>query len=185
YGEALLHQLRAGRPPVLARRRPESVPELVQQRLAVRVLRPVGDEQLVVRHDQVAPVDPLQPLERAAEPVAQLLLARQPDRLVLLDVVERPLGGAVEPDHGAFGQLVDLDRKSTRLNSSHVKISYAVFCLKKKKKGSSTVPSERQEMADQPSLLNRNSSKPAGMFFNWTISSFCPSGIWPSKNPSS
>src|SRR5690606_41039936 len=30
--------------------------------------------------------------------------------------------------------LAALDRKSTRLNSSHVKISYAVFCLKKKKK---------------------------------------------------
>src|SRR6266496_5999568 len=29
---------------------------------------------------------------------------------------------------------VQLDRKSTRLNSSHVEISYAVFCLKKKKK---------------------------------------------------
>src|SRR5690625_5423507 len=29
---------------------------------------------------------------------------------------------------------VDIDRKSTRLNSSHVAISYAVFCLKKKKK---------------------------------------------------
>src|SRR5690606_39846634 len=29
--------------------------------------------------------------------------------------------------------LVGEDRKSTRLNSSHVKISYAVFCLKKKK----------------------------------------------------
>src|SRR5690606_42120340 len=28
----------------------------------------------------------------------------------------------------------DIDRKSTRLNSSHVKISYAVFCLKKKNK---------------------------------------------------
>src|SRR5690606_41386886 len=28
-------------------------------------------------------------------------------------------------------RLVDLDRKSTRLNSSHVKISYAVSCLKK------------------------------------------------------
>src|SRR3989442_10301397 len=27
-----------------------------------------------------------------------------------------------------------VDRKSTRLNSSHVRISYAVFCLKKKKK---------------------------------------------------
>src|SRR5690606_41140888 len=30
--------------------------------------------------------------------------------------------------------LFYLDRKSTRLNSSHVKISYAVFCLKKKKR---------------------------------------------------
>src|SRR5690349_22954683 len=29
--------------------------------------------------------------------------------------------------------VVQLDRKSTRLNSSHVEISYAVFCLKKKK----------------------------------------------------
>src|SRR5437588_9562337 len=29
---------------------------------------------------------------------------------------------------------VDVDRKSTRLNSSHTVISYAVFCLKKKKK---------------------------------------------------
>src|SRR5690349_22467444 len=28
---------------------------------------------------------------------------------------------------------IDADRKSTRLNSSHVEISYAVFCLKKKK----------------------------------------------------
>src|SRR5258705_9224595 len=30
-------------------------------------------------------------------------------------------------------QLPDADRKSTRLNSSHLGISYAVFCLKKKK----------------------------------------------------
>src|SRR5438874_9843100 len=30
------------------------------------------------------------------------------------------------------------DRKSTRLNSSHVETSYAVFCLKKKKRGQST-----------------------------------------------
>src|SRR5207302_9251742 len=32
------------------------------------------------------------------------------------------------------------DRKSTRLNSSHVKISYAVFCLKKKKKKTELQP---------------------------------------------
>src|SRR5690349_23730901 len=30
-------------------------------------------------------------------------------------------------------KLPDLDRKSTRLNSSHVEISYAVFCLKKRR----------------------------------------------------
>src|SRR5437660_2155587 len=34
--------------------------------------------------------------------------------------------------------LAQLDRKSTRLNSSHVAISYAVFCLKKKKKHTKT-----------------------------------------------
>src|SRR3712207_7760436 len=31
-------------------------------------------------------------------------------------------------------RLAEVDRKSTRLNSSHANISYAVFCLKKKKK---------------------------------------------------
>src|SRR5690606_41432378 len=34
---------------------------------------------------------------------------------------------------GVEGVGTQVDRKSTRLNSSHVKISYAVFCLKKKK----------------------------------------------------
>src|SRR6266498_5562825 len=47
-----------------------------------------------------------------------------------------PRGGAGAaagraPAHGRAG-----DRKSTRLNSSHVRISYAVFCLKKKTKSS-------------------------------------------------
>src|SRR5438874_7275687 len=31
-------------------------------------------------------------------------------------------------------EILNIDRKSTRLNSSHVEISYAVFCLKKKKR---------------------------------------------------
>src|SRR5690606_41985595 len=35
---------------------------------------------------------------------------------------------------GLLGLMTPEDRKSTRLNSSHVKTSYAVFCLKKKKK---------------------------------------------------
>src|SRR3712207_8563660 len=40
-------------------------------------------------------------------------------------------------DHG--GRARNLDRKSTRLNSSHANISYAVFCLKKKKKTKLTI----------------------------------------------
>src|SRR5436309_5081198 len=39
-----------------------------------------------------------------------------------------------------MGSAVRTDRKSTRLNSSHVKISYAVFCLKKKNMVSAFVP---------------------------------------------
>src|SRR2546426_2504801 len=39
-----------------------------------------------------------------------------------------------ERQQGAQGAGHDRDRKSTRLNSSHLVISYAVFCLKKKKK---------------------------------------------------
>src|SRR3712207_6856074 len=37
------------------------------------------------------------------------------------------------PSGGALGGYLVEDRKSTRLNSSHANISYAVFCLKKKK----------------------------------------------------
>src|SRR5688572_32712200 len=36
-------------------------------------------------------------------------------------------------DANIAGQVIRQDRKSTRLNSSHSQISYAVFCLKKKK----------------------------------------------------
>src|SRR5215471_20117405 len=43
-------------------------------------------------------------------------------------------GQALRTGRGARGE----DRKSTRLNSSHVEISYAVFCLKKKKKSHRT-----------------------------------------------
>src|SRR5437660_5520481 len=37
------------------------------------------------------------------------------------------------------GIAIEVDRKSTRLNSSHVAISYAVFCLKKKKTSRATL----------------------------------------------
>src|SRR5256886_12269972 len=40
------------------------------------------------------------------------------------------------------GRVLLVDRKSTRLNSSHSQISYAVFCLKKKKKHSTPIQAE-------------------------------------------
>src|SRR5690349_23951652 len=49
----------------------------------------------------------------------------------------RAVGAAQADDAAVAGGVVvraGADRKSTRLNSSHVEISYAVFCLKKKKK---------------------------------------------------
>src|SRR4030043_914583 len=48
------------------------------------------------------------------------------------------------PRTRVFGQSGILDRKSTRLNSSHGYISYAVFCLKKKKKKNSRSLAERR-----------------------------------------
>src|SRR5438034_1754558 len=41
-----------------------------------------------------------------------------------------------------------LDRKSTRLNSSHTVISYAVFCLKKKKKNNMTSKNQTRTKTD-------------------------------------
>src|SRR3712207_8517461 len=52
--------------------------------------------------------------------------AAAPD--VLSDELMRALAG-LDPEERAL-----IDRKSTRLNSSHANISYAVFCLKKKKR---------------------------------------------------
>src|SRR3712207_7433000 len=46
----------------------------------------------------------------------------------------RAVGAAAAHDRRRPALVGRLDRKSTRLNSSHANISYAVFCLKKKKK---------------------------------------------------
>src|SRR5206468_8700023 len=47
---------------------------------------------------------------------------------------DQPLAGRPALVQAVIAVSVELDRKSTRLNSSHDQISYAVFCLKKKKK---------------------------------------------------
>src|SRR2546430_9307908 len=57
-----------------------------------------------------------------------------PGRVVPLGKVQRGVDPAGELAQAARRQQVRADRKSTRLNSSHSQISYAVFCLKKKKR---------------------------------------------------
>src|SRR3712207_8821621 len=68
------------------------------------------------------------------------LLRASAARAALLDGVAHAAGGLVAPEIEPYRQtdplarILGLDRKSTRLNSSHANISYAVFCLKKKNK---------------------------------------------------
>src|SRR3712207_8823972 len=59
---------------------------------------------------------------QVADPVHEPDQRRQPNHQVAKGFQDRLLDGGIEAD-----------RKSTRLNSSHANISYAVFCLKKKK----------------------------------------------------
>src|SRR3712207_7731244 len=63
---------------------------------------------------------------------AALVNARAMQAASLTASTADPEGGKVERD----AQRNPTDRKSTRLNSSHANISYAVFCLKKKTKRS-------------------------------------------------
>src|SRR3712207_6880625 len=68
-------------------------------------------------------------------PLWQLLGGRALEAVLLgeLRVLAREHLGEVDHDLALLPRRVVLDRKSTRLNSSHANISYAVFCLKKKK----------------------------------------------------
>src|SRR3712207_8713082 len=70
------------------------------------------------------PLEPIEPLDVG------------PHGLAL--AADQVIGIGAQAIHGALaavavGRGIRIDRKSTRLNSSHANISYAVFCLKKKK----------------------------------------------------
>src|SRR5439155_23199672 len=71
------------------------------------------------------------------DPVAILLAAREPGATAFATpgLPELRLEGLQSDEAKALlsARAPPLDRKSTRMNSSHVAISYAVFCLKKKK----------------------------------------------------
>src|SRR5688572_31876323 len=59
--------------------------------------------------------------------------------------VQRRISHGAADDHQFVPPCEIRDRKSTRLNSSHSQISYAVFCLKKKKKNQTRQLMTKQE----------------------------------------
>src|SRR3712207_9437755 len=69
-------------------------------------------------------------------PYTTLFRSRYPSRLQMIDYLEAYAAHfGIQPHFGRDVVAVKhVDRKSTRLNSSHANISYAVFCLKKKRK---------------------------------------------------
>src|SRR5690349_22989140 len=71
---------------------------------------------------------------------------------------ERPVAVAQQHEEDGQSDLLGqepasrTDRKSTRLNSSHVEISYAVFCLKKKKKKKKNKKKKKKEHRSQANI---------------------------------
>src|SRR5688572_30962974 len=128
----------------------EQLQAVHQPRPRHRIVHEAAGEELAARsvvHRQLA--------EHLARALRQAALHLSLDDLVIDDVA-RVVAGDVGDDFGGAGLGLDLhlgdvaavgksgaefvlvrdvegDRKSTRLNSSHSQISYAVFCLKKKK----------------------------------------------------
>src|SRR3712207_8748359 len=73
------------------------------------------------------PVSPERPQAQV-----RVMLERLEDRPFGLGERARRRGGSLRKGASERADHEVVDRKSTRLNSSHAKISYAVFCLKKK-----------------------------------------------------
>src|SRR3989442_11918276 len=77
----------------------------------------------------------LQPGARfKAEKVVMPMTVSPDKRFLIAGVRSKPFSAYTYSIDRRSGDRCCRDRKSTRLNSSHVRISYAVFCLKKKKK---------------------------------------------------
>src|SRR2546426_10895026 len=92
---------------------------------------PPEEVQLVL----ACPTDPLEHAFHAAhaEAAGHQQSVIRAEQLAPSRLVGKPIGRDPIDLHAAFDQAAAGDRKSTRLNSSHLVISYAVFCLKKKK----------------------------------------------------
>src|SRR5699024_11829235 len=92
---------------------------------------------IMIRPPPRSTLFPYTTLFRSKQKVAEL--EQKQGNTDLVDFFKSELLGSMADKYRQFviglrAQLENIDRKSTRLNSSHVSISYAVFCLKKKKK---------------------------------------------------
>src|SRR3712207_7849265 len=93
----------------------------------------------MIRRPPRSTLFPYTTLFRSLEKIQRLLGARGAGRLCAPALQnprdERaPIQLIIDDEHRDLIEPRQLDRKSTRLNSSHANISYAVFCLKKKNK---------------------------------------------------
>src|SRR3712207_7146143 len=74
---------------------------------------------------------PAQPSSGATAPAGVNFMTRlEAGQMLASKIMDEDVVGADNKDIGDIEDLVLEDRKSTRLNSSHANISYAVFCLK-------------------------------------------------------
>src|SRR5690554_6960501 len=89
-------------------------------------------------------------LERLHDNVVVELIKIKTQGDKILDVPLAKIGGK--------GLFVKEDRKSTRLNSSHVRISYAVFCLKKKNEEQKERSAEEKQKS-QPEITSTRRSQ--------------------------
>src|SRR6266496_5194609 len=98
------------------------------------------DSEQIIPDDALTPITSSGDLSQSINPIADELIISASkvnkyfgDKHVLKDVDFEVHKREVVALIGPSGSGKSTDRKSTRLNSSHVEISYAVFCLKKKK----------------------------------------------------
>src|SRR5438034_7097427 len=102
---------------------------------------------LMIRRPPRSTLFPYTTLFRSEHDVGQV-----PRRAADLALLHVPLG---DGQADVRGEQV-LDRKSTRLNSSHTVISYAVFCLKKKKKKKQHETKNKTERTQRSTELHRH-----------------------------
>src|SRR6266498_4967161 len=109
---------------------------------ACRIFRPVPDDARHARVEYFERRSSLKPSDRFARHAAPDGVRRvelQPEdrawrvEVLIADRLEHVAHWQQQRLDRESARLIQRDRKSTRLNSSHVRSSYAVFCLKKKK----------------------------------------------------